>query len=564
MVPLIAIIRKGSLTGLVLLAVVNLGLAQEVPSRYADLYSYLQNNLNSYEASLDALMPKEERSTVFATELLTANGNRGTDLFQPGVINSVKLSLDRFQEIGIEGVTVAIGYPLFDPSFPRHDDYVAFYRSVAEEVHRRGMKLDVECAVAFANTPFSTITWSWSGYTVESLAAAKQTMLQIILTEVQPDYLNLGSETSTEAQLTGIQNLSDPQTYARYVKLQVQGLSKGSTLVGAGSSAWEDTTTASLLADIPELDILTFHVYPIDATSQQNSIQLADIAHAHGKRAVLDEAWLYKMRPTENGGVAMSSNIFKRDSYSFFAPLDQQFLRCMAKLAQVGDIEYLSVFWSTHFFAYLDYTDTLNAETYTQIVTQMNQEASNAMRADTWSSTGDFMKALIAQSIFTANFTFDPASPTDSEPVTFTAIVSGGTQPYAFSWDICGIAATGNTATRSLPAGDCAVTLNVTDATGATASVSKTVLVAYSVTITSVTGLINFTRLSVTGSGFEKGCTVTIDGATVPRTIFKSGTQVNAMGGGALKAMLPKGVTVQIQVLNPGGGRSAPFPFIRW
>lgn len=563
MVPLIAIIRRGSLVGLTLLAIVSLGYAQGVPSQYADLYDYLQNNLNSYEANLDHLMPMEKRSVVFATELLTANGNRGTDLFQPGVMNSVKLSLDRFQEIGIEGVTVAIGYPLFDPSFPRHDDYVAFYQSVAEEVHQRGMKLDVECAVAFTNAPFSTITWDWSGYTLESLAAAKHTMLQIILTEVQPDYLNLGSEPSTEAQLTGIQNLSDPQTYAHYVELQAQGLSKGSTLVGAGSSAWEDTTTASLLANIPELDILTFHVYPIDATSQQNSIQLADIAHAHGKRAVLDEAWLYKMRPTETGGVAMSSTIFKRDSYSFFAPLDQQFLRCMAKLAQIGDIEYLSVFWSTYFFAYLDYSDALDAETYTQIVTQMNQEASNAMRADTWSSTGDFMKALIAQYIFTADFTFDPASPTDSEPVTFTAMVSGGTQPYAFSWNICGIAVTGNTVTRTLPAGDCTATLNVTDAIGAKASVSKTVTVAYSVTITSVTSLVNFTRLNVTGSGFEKGCTITINGTAVPRTILRSGTQINATGGSALRAMLPKGVTVQIQVLNPDGDRSAPFPFTR-
>ena len=411
MIQLISIIRKRSFIGLALLAIATLGQAQEVPSRYADLYDYLQNNLNGYEANLDRLMPMEKRSVVFAAELLAANGNRGTDLFQPGVMNSVKLSLDRFQEMGIGGVTLAVGYPLFDPSFPRRDEYVAFFQSVAKEVRQRGIKLDIECALAVANTPAATFTWDWSGYTVESLAAAKHAMLEIILAQIQPDYLNLGSEPSTDAQLTGIHSLNDPQTYAHFVELQVKGLNKGSTLVGAGSSAWENITTASLIADVPELDTLTFHVYPVDPTSQQNSLELAAIAQRHGKRLVLDEAWLHKLLPSEGGGVAMISENLKRDSYSFFAPLDQQFMRCMAKLAEVDGVEYLSAFSSNLFFAYLDYSDALDNETYAQVATQLNQAASKAMKADAWSSTGDFMKALIARYVASAEVISTPTTP---------------------------------------------------------------------------------------------------------------------------------------------------------
>ena len=565
MIPLISIIRKGSFIGLVILSVAGLVQAQGVPGRYTALYDYLQSNLDSYETFLDTLVPAAKRSVVFATELLAANGNRGADLLQPNVMDTVKRSLDRFQEIGIKGVTVAVGYPLFDPNFPRHNDYVTFFQSVAEEVHRRGLKLDIECALAVANTPAATFTWDWSGYTIESLAAAKHAMLEIILTQIQPDYLNLGCEPSTDAQLTSIQTLNDPQTYAHFVELQVQGLNKGSTLVGAGASAWEKTTIASLIADIPELDTLTFHIYPLDPTSQQNSIELADIARTHGKRLVLDEAWLHKLLPSEDKGISAISDNLKRDSYSFFAPLDQQFLRCITKLVQIDGVEYLSPFSSNLFFAYLNYSDALDAESYSQVATQLNQAVSAAMKTDTWSSTGDFMKALIVQypGPLTADFTFVPDNPTDAEPVTFTAEASGGTAPYSFSWDLCGSVAASDSVTQTLPAGDCTATLKVTDATGATASLSQTVAVSYSATITSVTGLFNFSSLQIIGSGFERGCTVTVGGMSVPRTTFKSGTQVNANGGRALRAMIPQGVTVQIQVLNPDGGRSAAFAFTR-
>lgn len=69
-------------------------------------------------------------------------------------------------------------------------------------------------------------------------------------------------------------------------------------------------------------------------------------------------------------------------------------------------------------------------------------------------------------------------------------------------------------------------------------------------------------RLSVAGSGFQDGCAVTIDGASVPSTKYKSAVQVLAKGSG-LKEMVPKGTTVQVRVVNPDGTASAAYAYAR-
>ena len=68
--------------------------------------------------------------------MLATNGNRGEQLHAPSTMESVRVSLDRYQELGATGVTVAAKYPLLAPWFPRHDDYATFYRQVSDEVHR--------------------------------------------------------------------------------------------------------------------------------------------------------------------------------------------------------------------------------------------------------------------------------------------------------------------------------------------------------------------------------------------------------------------------------------------
>ena len=65
----------------------------------------------------------------------------------------------------------------------------------------------------------------------------------------------------------------------------------------------------------------------------------------------------------------------------------------------------------------------------------------------------------------TASFTYSPSSPETGQQVTFTATVSGGTQPYSHTWDFGdGSTGTGSTTTHVYGApGSFTVTLSVTD-----------------------------------------------------------------------------------------------------
>jgi hypothetical protein len=79
--------------------------------------------------------------------------------------------------------------------------------------------------------------------------------------------------------------------------------------------------------------------------------------------------------------------------------------------------------------------------------------------------------------------------------------------------------------------------------------------------VTAVKKMGNPFRLNVTGAGFKEGCSVMINGAAVPETVYKGSANLLARGGSALKAMAPKGIPVAITVQDASGGKSAPFTF---
>ena len=161
-----------------------------------------------------------------------------------------------------------------------------------------------------------------------------------------------------------------------------------------------------------------------------------------------------------------------------------------------------------------------------------------------------------------AGFTWAPSSPEPGGTVAFTASASGGTPPYVCSWNLDGTQAVGPDVLGTFSAGSHAIVLTVTDGAGAGAVSQKTLVVAPSVFVSAVVAMSNPFRLEVSGSGFQEGCNVVIDGKDVPKTAFKGPAMVVAKGTG-LKAMVPKGMTVQVSVMNPSGTASAPFPFTR-
>lgn len=160
------------------------------------------------------------------------------------------------------------------------------------------------------------------------------------------------------------------------------------------------------------------------------------------------------------------------------------------------------------------------------------------------------------------------ASPTSgSAPlaVTFTAEASGGTPPYTYAWDFGdGADGTGATVVFTYPTpGAFTIHAAAHDAAGgvATAALSVTVYPGPPV-IVDVKKLSSPFRLKFFGENFHRSCVVNVSGTPVPQTTFKSGSQILAGSGAALKALVPKGRTVQLTVTNTDdGGVSQPVSF---
>lgn len=84
-----------------------------------------------------------------------------------------------------------------------------------------------------------------------------------------------------------------------------------------------------------------------------------------------------------------------------------------------------------------------------------------------------------------------------------------------------------------------------------------------SILVSSVSAFSSPFRLKVFGAGFVEESEIYIDGLKVPLTVFKSSSLLIAKKGSSLKAMIPKGTRVKIEVKNPDGSVSNPYYFIR-
>jgi hypothetical protein len=152
------------------------------------------------------------------------------------------------------------------------------------------------------------------------------------------------------------------------------------------------------LMNIQGLDCIDIHIYPIgrDGNLLERAFETATKARASGKCAVISEAWLYKVSSSEM--TTLSGNfeqVYGRDAFSFWEPLDESFIRAVTRLSQASGVEFASFFWTRYFFAYLDYDQYHNLSPQ-----QINRQATQASILNTQSNTlsplGNFFRERIA------------------------------------------------------------------------------------------------------------------------------------------------------------------------
>lgn len=362
-----------------------------VPSEFQLLYGTLSSDLASFETTLDQSWDGSHGDTILAAELLYANGNIGEALLHPETVTRVRLMLDRLQEIGVSGVGIQIADPMLDPAFPRSAEYLEFYKDVVSEVHRRGLKAMVETGPVFADTIFSPVQWDWSGYTNEQYFRTRQAQLLLIAREIRPDYLSLGNEFTTEEMLTGLKFTR--REYLNYLRDTLSKLDRpGGTLAGAGTGTWEDPAYLEEMISATSLDFINLHMYPVgrDGSLLKQALEIALKARAAGKRVVIGETWLYKATPQELAGSPGGNftEIIGRDVYSFWAPLDARYMEDVVKLADVTGMDFVNFFWTSYFFANLDYESTSRLASESELNRQVNQAAFASMEAGQLSDLG--------------------------------------------------------------------------------------------------------------------------------------------------------------------------------
>jgi hypothetical protein len=354
-----------------------------VPAQYQSLYSGLSAQLDGYQAAVTAMPSLDMRGSpplVAGVELLEANANRGSALFNSGVLGDVSRDIDHFKAMGITGLTLGIKLPYLLSSYTGADAarYLSFYETVATMIRNQGMTIDVELSAAFCGTAYDSCTYAFPD-TVAGFAAITAQQARIVIQKIHPNYLTLISEDTTDAALTKDPTLDTVAGATQFVSTALQAIGpRPGVAVGAGAATWQPPAFNQALLKLP-IDYLDLHIYPIGPSEVANLVTDSEMAQAAHIPLVADEVWLFKtLTPT---GDPTGTAVYRLDNFSFFSPLDTRFASITQEWARKAGVSYDSAFWSWQMFGYVTWTPALDTASYPQLSSISDLAAIEAMVA---------------------------------------------------------------------------------------------------------------------------------------------------------------------------------------
>ena len=333
---------------------------EPVPISYQQTYSELEALLSDTQRNLQPT-DAPDSPIIFGAELMAANAHRGDDLLQPHVLDGNLRVVDELVALGVQGVTIQMTFPQFVPGFPRHQEYVDFYKELIAALHDRHLQVALLSCPMFNEWASPSVRVDYSQITEAEYWAQRQQAIDVMARELNPDYLILGTEPYTEAQTTGYQ--ITPDDYLQFVEETLALLPDNGTLYGVGAGSWDGMAYFENFVRT-DVDFIDIHIYPIsNGTTNyvQRAAEIARFARAHGKRVTIGQFWLLKAAPSQIVMDLDTNLLMSWDPYSFWQPLDQEMLETVAMLAEQEEIEFVSPFFTKYLYQYLAYSPELDA-----------------------------------------------------------------------------------------------------------------------------------------------------------------------------------------------------------
>jgi len=370
----------------------------EIPSEYGDLYTVLEGKLGEIDSYLDQNWDGEVHDTVFGGQLNAADSHRGEELLSTEAFEDIVDSLDSIiQCLGRGGLTLNIYYPVISPSNESAGEYLDFYRRLATEIKDRGFKLIVATTNAYCTPTYNPLNVDYTGFTLDQYKQEKRLMVETIIRELQPDYLTIENEPTT--QQGNVRLAFPPDVHTDIVNYVLNGLDRGATRIGVGLGTWEDLSYAESLAANTSVDFISMHIYPIQGDRFiDRAIRIAETARSNGKGVAVDEAWLYKLSQNEMISGVGWEEAFRRDAYSFWAPLDEMFLTALVKLSHYLEMEFISPIECMCYFYYIDYDPSCEDLDYTATAERQGQQTTLNLQAGILTTTGEKWQELTSGS----------------------------------------------------------------------------------------------------------------------------------------------------------------------
>jgi fibronectin type 3 domain-containing protein len=352
------------------------------PAGYCStIYNELSGDLKAFNILLSVppiWNPIAGPPTVFAANLAVADGNTGPGLIGSDYMPGVLQQLQEEKALGVQAIMVEIGFPIMYAPFYGGEagaaPYINFYTQVAQAIKNAGLKLIVEnnvlLTVDISSGWGTTLTNFYASLDWNQYMAARASMAATLAQAMQPDYLVLAEEPDGEAKQSGQTNMGNATDAAQMISGEitaVRALKLPDTKLGAGFGNWimppGDSTLPEYIAAyvLLPLDYIDFHLYPINTEQEgpliENALLIASSAAAALKPVAMSEGWVWKMENSE-WDVLNADDYRGRDPFSFWAPLDSQYLQTVQALAKYTNMLYAAPEGPDYLFAYQTYGGT--------------------------------------------------------------------------------------------------------------------------------------------------------------------------------------------------------------